>query len=90
MKCLEKERVRRYETATELASDIERYLRNDPVLAGPPSSGYRMRKFFARNRAAAISIGVVLLGLVLGIVGMGFGFVTASEQRDDFRYRNDT
>jgi serine/threonine protein kinase len=83
MKCLEKERVRRYETASELASDIDRHLAHDPVLAGPPSSSYRLRKFLARNRAAAVSIAVLTLGLLVGLVGLAVGLVEASTQRDE-------
>ena len=50
MKCLEKDRTRRYETASGLAKDVERYLHDEPVEACPPSAGYRLRKF-AREAA---------------------------------------
>jgi serine/threonine protein kinase len=50
MKCLEKDRTRRYETANGLALDIERHLRSEPVVARPPSTGYRIQKFVRRNR----------------------------------------
>jgi serine/threonine protein kinase/tetratricopeptide (TPR) repeat protein len=50
MKALEKDRTRRYETANGLARDIERYLGGDPVEAGPPSAGYRLRKFARKYR----------------------------------------
>ena len=49
MKCLEKERSRRYETANGLARDLERYLHDDVVEAQPPSAGYRLRKFVAQT-----------------------------------------
>ena len=52
MKCLEKDRTRRYETANGLARDIERYLKDEPVEACPPSPLYRLRKFTRRNRVA--------------------------------------
>ena len=52
MKCLEKERTRRYETATGLALDIKRYLHEEPVAAGPPSRRYRLRKFARKHRVA--------------------------------------
>src|SRR5262249_4319522 len=52
MRCLEKDRTRRYDTASGLARDVERYLRDEPVEARPPSSGYRLRKFVRRNRGA--------------------------------------
>ena len=56
MKCLEKDRNRRYETANGLAMDLRRYLNNEPVQACPPSLIYRLRMFVRRNRA---SIGTV-------------------------------
>jgi serine/threonine protein kinase len=65
MKCLEKDRNRRYETANGLARDIERYLRDEPVLACPPSAWYRLRKTAHRHRgklAAAAAMLVLLLG----------------------------
>src|SRR5439155_23510140 len=52
MRCLEKERARRYESASALALDIERYLNNEPVLACPPTNLYRFRKLVRRNKLA--------------------------------------
>src|SRR5437667_6262878 len=52
MKCLEKDRARRYETANGLADDIQRHLSNEPVVARPPSNLYRFQKFIRRNKAA--------------------------------------
>ena len=67
MKCLEKDRVRRYATANGLALEIERYLRHEPVLAGPPSAMYRLRKFVRRNRAAVLATSFMALVLCAGI-----------------------
>jgi serine/threonine protein kinase len=50
MKCLEKDRSRRYETANGLAADVQRYLADEPVLACPPSAGYRLHKFARRHK----------------------------------------
>src|SRR5208283_1615257 len=50
MKCLEKDRTRRYETANGLAMDIQRHLKNEPVAARPPSAGYQMQKFLRRHK----------------------------------------
>src|SRR5262249_14541326 len=50
MKCLEKDRARRYETANALARDLERYLNEEPVEACPPSVAYRLRKFARKHR----------------------------------------
>jgi WD40 repeat protein/serine/threonine protein kinase len=52
MRALEKDRTRRYETANGLARDLQRYLADEPVEAGPPSAGYRLRKFARKHRAA--------------------------------------
>jgi len=66
MKALEKERGRRYETASALAADIERYLHDQPVSACPPSTWYRFSKFARRHRMGLITAALVLLALVLG------------------------
>jgi tetratricopeptide (TPR) repeat protein/serine/threonine protein kinase len=71
MKCLEKDRNRRYETANGLAMDLQRYLVDEPVLARPPSAWYRLRKFARRNRRGlwtAALVAVILLA-ALGWVG---------------------
>jgi serine/threonine protein kinase/WD40 repeat protein len=64
MRCLEKDRSRRYDTASGLARDVERYLRDEPVEARPPSSGYRLRKFVRRNRGP-VAAGVTIAALVV-------------------------
>lgn len=77
MKCLEKDRTRRYETASGLAEDVRRYLADEPVEACPPSASYRFRKFARRNKRAlttAALLGVMLLA-VLGTVAGSFGWV---------------
>jgi tetratricopeptide (TPR) repeat protein len=77
MKCLEKERGRRYETANGLAMDVQRHLTDEPVTAGPPSAVYRMRKFVRRNKGAVMATGLVFLALVGGIVGATWGLLAA-------------
>src|SRR5262249_52916359 len=67
MKCLEKDRTRRYETANGLAADLKRYLTNEPVLARPPSAAYRFQKAFRRNKLAFGAGTSVLLALLLGL-----------------------
>ncbi len=81
MKCLEKDRTRRYESAGSLAMDIKRYLSNEPVSAGAPGAAYRLRKFVKRNRGAVIAAAVVAAILVLGILGTSIGFVQALHDR---------
>jgi tetratricopeptide (TPR) repeat protein len=68
MKCLEKQRDRRYETANGLTRDIQRYLADQPVEARPPSLGYRAGKFLRRNRGPVLAAAVVAAALVLGTV----------------------
>jgi serine/threonine protein kinase len=77
MKCLEKERGRRYETADGLARDVLRYLADEAVLAGPPSASYRLRKFVRRNRKAVLTATGILLALIAGVVGTTVGLVRA-------------
>jgi serine/threonine protein kinase/WD40 repeat protein len=83
MKGLEKDRTRRYETASAFAADVQRYLREEPIEARPPSASYRLRKFVKRNRRVVIAGAVVLLTLVAGIVGTTWGMLEALGQRDE-------
>ena len=69
MKCLQKDRARRYETVNGLAMDIERHLRDQPVLARPDSQAYRAAKFVRRHRASVTFAGLILLALVGGLTG---------------------
>lgn len=82
MKCLEKDRTRRYETANGLARDLRRYLADEPVEALPPSTAYRLGKFLRRNRGAVLAASVILLLLVGGIVGTTAGLIEARGQRN--------
>jgi hypothetical protein len=66
MKVLEKDRNRRYETASGLAADVRRYLDDEPVQACPPSAWYRLSKAAHRNRAALVTAALVATALVLG------------------------
>ncbi len=66
MRCLEKDRSRRYDTVSGLANDVEHYLNDEPVEARPPSVGYRLWKFVRRHRAAAAAAAAVATALVLG------------------------
>jgi len=67
MKCLEKDRKRRYETVNDLAMDIQCFLENKPVVARPPSHLYRLRKLVRRNRLFLMAITFIVLSLLLGI-----------------------
>jgi serine/threonine protein kinase len=65
MRALDKDRSRRYESASALAADVERYLADEPVEACPPSAGYRLRKFWRRHRRTMVTVGMVGLSLVI-------------------------
>jgi eukaryotic-like serine/threonine-protein kinase len=82
MKAVEKDRSRRYGTPAELAADLNRYLRNEPVIARPASAGYRLRKYIRRNRIAV----AVAAGLVLVLAG--FAAVQAAQLRRITRERD--
>ncbi len=67
MKCLEKDRTRRYDTANGLAMDLKRHLNNEPVLARPPSTAYRLQKAWRRNKLVFTAGVAVATALVVGI-----------------------
>ena len=77
MKALEKDRVRRYETAHALALDIERHLHDEPVLAGPPSGLYRVKKLLHRHRGTFLAAAAVTLALVAGVIGTSWALLQA-------------
>jgi len=66
MKCLEKNRQRRYETPDALAQDVARHLRSDPVLARPPSAPYLVGKFVRRHKAGLATASALLVLLAAG------------------------
>jgi serine/threonine protein kinase/tetratricopeptide (TPR) repeat protein len=70
MKALEKDRSRRYESASALAADVHRFLDDEPVQACPPSAGYRLQKFARRHKVALTIAGLVAAGLLLAVLGL--------------------
>jgi len=76
MKCLEKDRSRRYETANGLAMDVQRYLRNELVIARPPSAAYRFQKLVQRNQLTFSAVAVIT-----AIVFLAFVFLLFSNER---------
>jgi len=82
LKCLEKDRQRRYDTANGLAMDLERYLAGQPVIAAPPSPGYRLRKFVTRHRGAVGAACALAALLVAGVVAFAWQASIARHQRD--------
>ena len=83
MKALEKDRSRRYETANGFAADVQRYLNGDAVLAHPPSTAYRVKKFARRNKVQVIAASLVLFTLIGGIAGTTYGLFRARAARND-------
>lgn len=81
MKALEKDRTRRYESASGFAADIRRYLNKEPVVARPPSVIYRLKKFAQKNRLSVIAASLVVLALVGGITGSTIGLFQAESAR---------
>jgi hypothetical protein len=81
MKCLEKDRTRRYETANGLAGDIQRYLNNEPITARPPSTLYRLRKSIRRNKLGFGAAAAVLLAVLAGLGLATVGFFRANVER---------
>ncbi len=85
LKALEKDRDRRYASATGFATDIRRHLNDEPVSAHAPTAGYRLRKFVRRNRATVSSAAIVIVALLAGLVVAGIGMVRAGRERDRAR-----
>lgn len=80
MKALEKDRTRRYETADGLGADVKRHLENEPVIARPPSTAYRLQKAFRRNRLVFFAVSAMALAL---IAGLGFSTWSFLRERQD-------
>ena len=80
MKALEKDRTRRYGSPAELAADLERHLRHQPVEAGPPSLRYRLGKFVRRHRLAVAAGALVATALALAAGAAAFGFARARQE----------
>jgi eukaryotic-like serine/threonine-protein kinase len=88
MKCLEKDRRRRYETANGLALDLKRHLNNEPVGARPPSGAYRARQFVRRNKVMVTASAIVTAVLVLGIIASTWqAFRATRAEREQTRLR---
>jgi serine/threonine protein kinase/tetratricopeptide (TPR) repeat protein len=83
MKCLEKDRERRYETANGLAMDLQRYLADEPVAAGPPSRAYRLKKFLRRNRGPVVAAAAIVGLLLAGTVGTAWQAIRAERSRQE-------
>ncbi|MBL8751439.1 MAG: serine/threonine protein kinase [Planctomycetes bacterium] len=90
LRALERDRNRRYGMPGELAADLQRHLRNEPVLAGPPNAWYRWTKFFARNRVQVGAAGIVAAAVLagLGVSWAGYRAAAASARQSEIDYQN--
>jgi serine/threonine protein kinase len=82
MKCLEKDRARRYETANGLAMDIQRHLSNEPVTARPPNGMYLLQKLARRNRGALIAATLVFVTLLVAVVVLATSNASIRRERN--------
>src|SRR3984893_730617 len=78
MKALEKDRGRRYESASTFATDVQRYLDDEPVLAGPPSTMYKFHKFARKHRASVAPAFAMAPSLILGPTASAWQAVRAT------------
>ncbi len=90
MKALEKDRTRRYGSASELAADLSRHQNHQPVLAAHPGATYRMLKFVRRHRVGVAAGAVVVLALLGGIVGTTLGLLRALRAEEAARAEAET
>jgi eukaryotic-like serine/threonine-protein kinase len=82
MKALEKDRARRYDSPSALAADVQRYLHDQPVLATPPSAGYRAAKFMRRHRVAVAAAGAIAAMLIVLATSMIVEAIRIARERD--------
>lgn len=82
MKAIDKERNRRYQSANALAFDVENYMSDEPILARPPSAGYKVAKFVKRNLKAVVAGLLLILACLLGMIGTTYNYLWASYERD--------
>jgi serine/threonine protein kinase len=89
MKCLEKDRTRRYATANGLARDIQRHLDDEPVEACPPSAGYRLRKFARKHRTALRVAGAFMFLVMLGAIASAWQAIRATVAEGQASHQRD-
>jgi WD40 repeat protein/serine/threonine protein kinase len=85
MKCLEKDRNRRYETASGIAADVQRHLNDESVQACPPSAWYRFRKFARRNRRGLITVSVFALAALMALGALAVSTVFVWQANEDLK-----
>jgi serine/threonine protein kinase/tetratricopeptide (TPR) repeat protein len=81
MKCLEKDRRRRYDSASSLTIDLQRHLRNEVITARPPTTSYLLGKLIRRNKLAFAAAAAVIVALIAGVIGTTLGLLRAEKER---------
>lgn len=81
IKAMEKARERRYQSAGELAAEVQRFIKHEPVLAGPPSRAYRFRKLVRRNKAASISVAAISLTIIACLAASSWLYLKERDAR---------
>jgi eukaryotic-like serine/threonine-protein kinase len=81
MKAMEKDRTRRYQSASELEADIQRHLNDEAVTASPPSRAYRLKKFISKYRIAVTATAAVIVALILGLIASTILYFRSENQR---------
>jgi serine/threonine protein kinase/tetratricopeptide (TPR) repeat protein len=81
LRAMAREPERRYETPADLAHDLNRYLANEPVLAGPPTAGYRFKKFVRRNRGRVAAGSILLVAMIVAWIGTAVGLGRAQREQ---------
>lgn len=89
MKALAKERERRYESANSFAEDIQRFLDEEPVKAGPPTVRYRMSKFLRRNRGLVGGAALVVLAVSVGLLTTTMAMIRAEQEARQARMQQE-
>ena len=90
MRAMAKDRTQRYASSSELASDIDRHLKHEPIQASPPSTIYRVRKYIRRHRTGVVAAALIGLALVIGIAGTSMGMVKARRAEEKARQEAET
>jgi eukaryotic-like serine/threonine-protein kinase len=83
MKALEKDRTRRYDTASSLAWDIQRHMSNEPVSACPPSAAYRFRKFARRNKLPLAVASALVVAILFAVIGLAISNRLITREKDE-------
>jgi len=84
-RALERDPARRYASVSELAADIERHRRDEPVVAGPPGARYRLQKYVRRNRGLIVATAAVMVTLLAGLAGTFAGLIQARREAEHAR-----